>query len=518
MAGFNPDAYLASKTAAPPSAPAPFDPDTYLKSKEPPPAPIDTKEALGLLGPRALTFGLAPVAAGTGAALGALSGTKGSLGEKLSAAGDAYSEGKKERLSAQNEAARQHPSLALASDIGGALATAPLMAATSIPGAIAKGAASGAAYGLGEGEGATDVAKGAATGGLIGGTIQAATPLVEKGLGYIGKGAAKVASGLSGVSEDEIKNYASKTNEINKLIKKSGSEIPAAVEEQRGLLLNDVNTYRKSVNKTIGDVLEKSSDVKMPIQPVIDKLNAIKSKFDPKLQADLIGNIDEKIAQYGSAAVEGNLTPNQMNIIRNDLQEIADKGGAYAGKQGAIIGYSKDLATAAKQAAGEVRKNINKEFPEMATAYNKLAQLHTIQNNLGRGLLKEGGNTTSLMNAAASDTGKARWLEKLADVSGSQSLDNLKDLRTANAFRSPELLSNYKTGKSLTGLVVGGGLGALLDPEDRTKGAVVGSALASPLALKGLINAGNLGRGLINNLPAGTAGAAARNLVLQKRK
>src|SRR5690606_4050746 len=114
--------------------------------------------------------------------------------------------------------------------------------------------------------------------------------------------------------------------------------------------------------------------------------------------------------------------PKQMNIIRDELQDIASSGGAYKSKQGQIVGQNNRFATAAKQAAATVRKDINTKFPEMAKAYNQLAELHSIQGKLGKGLLKEGSNPTSLLNASKEGAYKSRWLEKLSDVSGSNTL------------------------------------------------------------------------------------------------
>lgn len=453
---------------------------------------ISQVDAIKTLGGRDFTFGLSPFAAGVGAALGAASGTKGDIYDKYNAAEKAYSQGKTERKNLEQETEKEYPKTAMATNVGGLLATAPIVGAGSIPGAIAKGAAVGGAYGLGQGEGMDDIEKGAAFGGVGGGLFQAATPYAGKALGFVGRGAAKVGSALSGLPENEIKNYAAKTPIINKLIGKG--DILDQVEAQRQGLLNDVNTYRKAQNSQIGEILNSNESKQMAPGQTLTDLLAFKSKLDPKLQPELINQVDNLVNKYVSAVGEnGSVSPQQMNIIRGELQDIANSGGAYKNSQGALIGYSSELGSAAKQAARTAREGINQEIPELAQPYKNLSNLYSAQSRLG-GLLGEKGNPTSLLNAAGGETSKSKWLNYLGDKVGSKSLDELKNLKTAQTFANPDLLSQFKTGRSLTGMAVGGLAGGLLDPEDRKTGALIGSAIASPLAIKGLINAGNLGR------------------------
>lgn len=466
---------------------------------------MDQLDAAKTVGAHELTFGLGPVAAGVGGALGSayqnLKMGKG-LGASLEAGKDAYSEAKSENLAGVDKARSEYPVQSGLISVGSALATAPLAAAKGVKGAIALGAAQGAARGLGEGDGLGDVATGAASGGALGGTFHAAAPYASKAAGWvggkIGGGATKLASSLTGVAEKDIKTYAKNTSRIDGLIKKYGPDnLPEAVESERQGLLQSTNSYRQNINKEIGDVLDQSVGKPMPIKPVLDKLTDIKSKFDPKLQRDLISNIDELVAKYQGAAVDGNVTPRQLNIIRNDLQEIADKGGAYKGAQGAIIGYSKDMGTAAKQAARGVRQQINTEFPAMAKAYNQLAELHGIQNNLGRGLLKEGANETSLLNAAKGSTNKSKYLNKLADTVGSDSVRNLEDIAAAKTFANPPLLSLDTTGKAVGRALLGGGIGYAAGGE---QGGLLGAAASNPMVLKKLIQSGKIIKPVLGQL------------------
>ncbi len=498
MADFNPDAYLASKE---------FDPDRYLKSKT---KPISQWEATKLLAPRTLTFGLAPAAAGVGAAAGAFSGTKGSFSDKLGAASDAYSEGKKERLDAQNEAAKEYPKTALTSDVAGMLATGPLVAAGSVGQAVTKGAAAGAAYGVGEGDGLKDVGTGAVIGGVSGGLLQAASPYIGKGAGYVagklGSGAAKVASSLSGLPEEQIKSYAAKTPLINKLIKSSGGDFSEPIEAQRQKLLSDISQYRQSANAKIGEALTNNASKEVAPGQVLLELEHYKSKLHPTLQADEINAVDSLIKKYtGAVSDRGTLSPNEMNIIKSELQDVAGSGGAYKNQQGQIIGRSTGLGRAARSAGAVARQNINSEIPELVQPYSDLQSLHQAQNRLG-GLLSEKGNPTTLLNAASGNSFKGKTLNYLSNKVGSGAVNSLKDIKTAQTFSNPDILSQFKTGRSLTGMAVGGAAGAVLDPEDRTHGAMIGAALSSPLAIKGLINAGNVGRtigkGLLTELPS----------------
>lgn len=480
-------------------------------------APMDQLDAAKSVAGNELTFGLGPVAAGVGGFLGSgyenLKMGKG-LGESLDQAKQSYSDARSENQGEVEKARKDYPTQSGLITVGSALATAPLAAAKTIKGAAGLGAAQGLARGLGHGDDVKDLAVDTAGGGLIGGTIQAAAPYASKAAGWvgnkIGSGATKLASSLTGVGENDIKTYAKNTEKIDGLIKKYGADnLPEAVESERQGLLQSTNSYRQNINKQIGDVLDQSADKAMPIKPVLDKLTAIKSKFDPKLQRDLITNIDELMAKYEGAAVDVSVTPRQLNIIRNDLQEIADKGGAYKGAQGAIVGYSKDLGTAAKQAARDVRQQINNEFPAMAKSYNQLAELHNIQNNLGRGLLKEGANETSLLNASKGSTNKSKYLKKLSDTVGSNSVENLKDISAAKTFANPPLLSMDTTGKAVGRALLGGGIGYAAGGES---GGLLGAAASNPMVLKKLIQSGKITRPILEQLAKAPIRGAATNL------
>jgi hypothetical protein len=475
------------------------------------PKQYSQSEALGLLAPRTATFGLAPAASGVGAGLGAASVAP--WGKKIDAYTNAYFEGKDERLNAQNEAAKQYPKTALASDVGGMLATAPLMAAQSVPAAIGKGAASGAAYGIGEGKDLKDVGDGALVGGGTAGLLQGASPYASKLAGAVGRGGAKAIGSLTGLPEEQILNYAQKTPLINQLIKETGNDYAGAVEKQRQGLLGDVSSFRKSANANIGNVLKNSNEGMAPGQ-VLNELQAAKAQLDPVLQKQKISALDDLINTYSSAVNEkGQITPNQMNILRGELQGIASSGNAYMSPStGQLMPQSTQVGLAAKNAGRLASESLKNQFPEIKQGFNDLSSLHNIEGKIG-GLLGENTNSNTLMNAAGSDSLKGSRLRYLSDKVGSPAVGNLQNLKTAQTFSNPDMISQFKTGRSLTGMALGAGAGALIDPNDRRTGAEIGAVVASPMGVKGLINAINLAK----KLPADKARGLLTNFINEQQ-
>lgn len=202
---FNPDQYLAEKTA--PSGPASnvaggFDPDQYLSEKTGQDSISPGKSAL--IGAQAgLGIGLRPFAAGIGAGAGAFTGTKGSLSEKLSAAKEAFSQGREETNQEESEAAKANPKSYYGANILGGIAPGGLVGkavggANSLRGAAKIGALYGGANALSKAhnvaEGVEDVGGGALTGGLVHGAFSAAGAAFNKLIGVFSGASPEVAN------------------------------------------------------------------------------------------------------------------------------------------------------------------------------------------------------------------------------------------------------------------------------------------------------------------------------------
>jgi hypothetical protein len=350
---------------------------------------------------------------------------------------------------------------------------------SDIYGNPAKGALSGAAQEAG--------------GQLIGAGIQKASqsPIVKKVGSYLGKGASKLGSALTGVPESEIETYAKHADEINDMAKSSDNNTFQAANDLREKWQGEIQDVKKSLNSQISSALERDGGKTISQNPILEALEAQKAKLNPKLDPDQISQIDALAKKVSSLANEnGEISLKEAHELKNHLQDIASP--AYG--SGQIFQSGKNTQFAAKSAARAARGLINETAPEIANANNQLAELHDIEDSMNRNILKANAPEASIL--AAGNEGNLRnaeGLKRLSAMTGSDMNADASKLAAMRTFGSPGLLPQGTTGKTLTHAGLGVGLGGLLGHEAGIgwgAGAVVGTALTSPQALKSVINAG----------------------------
>lgn len=351
-----------------------------------------------------------------------------------------------------------------------------------------------------EGESWQDKIDRAKSGATLSGGIQAAAeavPYVGKPLGYLAK---KVGEAATGVAPELIENFAKRTDQVNQLIRDSGGNITAMADQVRAELSKGIQDAKQALNGKISAALESApQEANIPAQSIIDKLEAAKARLNPNYKSDAISDIDGMIQNIKSQAGEsGMLTPKGLYETKQFLN--ASSSGAY-NKGGQIFTRASEAARAAKDAAGDARTAIKQYVPDISEADAQLSKMHAIESRLNKNLLAPGTPEGALM-AAGSGTNprNAANLRTLEDISGVNVSQRAKDLATARDFASPSLLPKDFTGKAAARMALGAGTGAALD-DDHSQGALIGAALTSPMALKGVINAANVVRKV-----GGTAG------------
>lgn len=367
------------------------------------------------------------------------------------------------------------------------------IAGSSVLGAMNTGAASGLLENPGDTEGevsglqigkrGTGGLVGAAIGGTIQGGLQSAKH-VKNAAGWVGR---KVGSALTGESDDVIRTYAQKTDEVNRLIQKSGGNMSEAADQVRAEVQSGIRSTKAKLSGDIGRALEASSpDRNIPAQPIIDVLEAQKAKLNPNFKADAISEINEMIANVSKEAQGGLLDLKGLHQTTQYLQESAKSSYPKAGQ---IFSRAGEAARAAKQAAALSRKTLNPLAPEVAKANNQLSLIHSIEENLNKNLIAPGKPDAALFAAGSGGNPRnAKMLDTLGKHSGVDALGKAKTLAAARSFASPSIMPTDSTGKSLTRVGVAAGLGSFAGPI----GAVIGGAAASPLTLKAGINAVNI--------------------------
>lgn len=360
-----------------------------------------------------------------------------------------------------------------------------------------QGAVMSAAMGGNPGESMQDKLDRAGDGALLSGGIQAAAeavPYVGKGLGKL---ASKVGEMLTGENSKLIKNYADRTDEVNKIIEQSGGDMTAAADQIRTELSNGIQKTKRAINGQISSALESAPTAKtISVQPMIESLESAKAGLNPNFKANAISEIDEMIGNLKKESGEdGMINPQSLYEIKQYLGGNAK--GAYT-KGGQIFNLAGESARAAKDAASEARDLIAEHVPEISQADSQLSKLHGIEGRLNKNLLAPGKPDAAIMAAGSgANPRNAATLRELEKLSGVPVMQRTQDLATARAFANPTLMPVDSTGKALARIAAGAGIGGALgettgEGDHGSMGAVIGGTLASPMALKGLINAANV--------------------------
>jgi hypothetical protein len=349
-----------------------------------------------------------------------------------------------------------------------------------------------------EGESASDKIARAKSGAKLSGGIQ----LAAESLPYVGKfvkaAGVKIGSALTGVSDDIIKTYADKTDEVNNMIKSSGGDMTQAADQVRTEVSSGIQSHKAKLNGQISAELKNAPQERVhSIQPIIERLEAAKSKLNPNFKAAAISDIDEMIAAVKANAPDGMTNLQGLYETKQFLNEGAKS--AYT-KGGQIFTRASEAARAAKDASTDAREILKPASEVIAQADNQLASLHRIESKLNKNLLKAGAPDSALF--AAGSGGNKRneaMLKLLGEKSGVDALGKAKQLAAARSFANPSIMPTDATGKAVGRIIVGSGVGgAIAGPV----GAAVGGALASPMTLKAGINLASWGSQIAAKVPS----------------
>lgn len=487
--------------------------EEILKLAQPQSEKMGMLETAKIKGQEGALLGLRPVVAGTGAALGAAVGTKGSMGTKLDAAIDAFKQGRLEANQEQDLASASNPKIALTANVGGSLLATPFLAAKSlqgISGGIKLGAGLGAARAAGSAnsleDAAWDVAGGAITGGVInaaapaiGQTAQAITRPIKEGAKNL---LTKVSSELTGIPDKEIETYATRADKVKELYQKADNDPSIAAKHLKENVFNDVQRARRELNGQITRALQNSPPDKIiDNAPLIDQLEKAKSQIHPIYGENDIQAIDGIINKINKASENGKLSIKDLQDTKNFLYDSAQ--GSY-NINGNIFPVGKEVSRAAKTAGREAKEILDKIGPtEIKNANRQLQQLHEIEEHMGPNLLNPNARSHSdLFSVGSGNTNNnSAALADLGKITGENYLDEAANVTAGRSFGKARLLPEIKTGRSLLGPIAGGALGGAAGAAvggvpgayiGGKIGAGIGAVLSSPAALKTALDAGRI--------------------------
>ncbi len=425
-----------------------------------------------------------------------------------------YVKSRDQNIARMNKYAQDVPGYYYGGQVGGVLATAPLISkniarlpgmATSAAGLLGKAtqaAASGAIQGAIQNPGDTagevnpiqakERLNNATTGAAIGGGLSVAGSALQK----IPSFSKKVSSALTGLSQNDINTYAKATDEVNSLIERSGGDVTEATDLVRSKFQKDLISTRQRFSKQITSALESApKEATIDATPILDRLQAAKDRLDPVYGSDAIKEIDDIISKVQTKAEDGALSLVDLFKTKEYLQ---DQGKSAYFKGGQIFSRGKEAQIAAKQAAGESRKILNSLSPEIAEANNRLSIMHNLEDQLNKNMITPGTPDAALLAAGSGGNPRnAKLLQRMGDITGTDALGEAQKLSAAKAFAKAPLLPADTTGKSLTRMATGIGLGSIKG----VPGMIAGGLLSSPAVTKGIINTANVvGKG-VNAIP-----------------
>lgn len=459
--------------------------------------PLDTAAEVV---PNAFALGLGPFAAGVGGGAGAAVGTLqsgGGLMDALSAGKQGFSEARKQKREDLKAAEEANPKTALLSNIGGALASAPLGAAKGLMGVLRTGAIAGGSKALSNAEtpmeAVQDVGEGIAFSGLTHGVIKGAEKVAPVAGKIGGKVLAKTGEAFTGIPEKSIRTYAEKTQKINQMIKKSGGDVANLSDDVKSKIIKDITSTKGKLSQQIGSELEKLGNEKtLSVAPLLEQIDSTKGRMALKIKAnpDLGKDFDDFRSMIHNLQDEnGNVSPKEMHVLKELFQ---DEGKTAYIKGGQMFSRGSDAQKAAVQVARIARKSVNDVAPGVAKANNILSELHTIESNANRNLLKVGGSNASLHSVGAgTNKPQEKLLRRIGEITETDPVNSAQEFASARDFSSPGLIPVDSTGKAAARMAMGGLLG---HHYGGPLGTIVGTAASSPMLWKtGIQSAGLLG-------------------------
>lgn len=485
---------------------------------------MDRMDALETGIQQGVGLGFTPVIAGMGAGVGSALGEfqrgdipNEGLSDKLSRIAGGYKsgflEGKHDRVNLEKQAQEERPGYALGGQVVGNVITSPLIAAKGLMGALKLGGIQGVGNASSNSENAKDAGlkfvEGLGTGAFsygAGKVLEKGAKVVGPAIGKaiksaggkisdkIGNAATKIGSTLTGVSEGDIKTYAKGAKEISQMAKAADGSISEAADQIRQKFSDSISATRSNLNAEITNAL-KTSDKVVEVNGILSALASQKSKLNVKLYTKEVAQIDDLIEKVGSLAENGKVRVADAHDIKTFLQDRASSAYGFSSDPASL---GAEAAKAAKSGAAIVRRLVNTAEPQIASANNKLSELHNIIDDMNKNVLNVGKPEAALL--AAGSGGNVRNADSLAALgkaTGSDMIGYAQKLSAMRTFNNPQILPTDTTGKAVARMMTGAGAGTLIGGPI---GSLIGAAATSPMALKKAIDTGVFSKNVIDKV------------------
>lgn len=422
---------------------------------------------------RGTSFGFRPAIAGAGAGLGALIGNlqtdqpNESLADKIkrsmSAIPGSYEDARKGAIAEESKSMKDHPAITMGADLAGNVLTAPLVAAKGLSGALALGAIQGTGRAVSEGEDLQDAAGkfaqgvgyGAAGFGIAKGLekgAQAVAPLIKDASQGVGdfvsdttkNAIAKLGSKFtpSTMTEQDIKTYMNKADEISKLAKSSAGSSVEAADQLRNSYTKGIDATRAQLNGQISQALQ-NSDKSVDAKPILEALASQGQKLNQKLYPKESAQITDLMEKVQSLSEDGKLSVSDAHDVKSFLQ---DKASSAYRSPGDPASLGTEAAKAAKSGAAVARKLVNTAEPDVANANNQLSKLYGILDKMNKNLITAEKPDAALIAAGSGGNPRnAKMLSQLGDATGVDMIGGAQNLSAMKAFSNANLFPVMNT-------------------------------------------------------------------------
>lgn len=329
-----------------------------------------------------------------------------------------------------------------------------------------------------------------------------------------GKAKNKLMAATSGFDVKKIQTYTDRYEDVERLIKQYGDDVPGAADAFREKVSFDIRNRIDQLNKNIEDALDASGELsRADVTPVLDRLEKLKARLDPRTDdAGDIGQIDEMINTIKSFIKKPGdaQSINEFGVIGQmahdntvDLKDLVkinrylqDRGKGAFKKNGVPFIPGKKSQQAAVQARGLTRRLTNELSPEIREANNTLALLHRLDENINKNLITPGKPEATIMAAGGgTNIRAAKQLQQVGALTGTNPLAEAENIAAAQAFNKTPIMSLDTTGKGAERLLRGSFVFEVIAQKAGLPagyGFALGSMFTSPLAVKMAIKAGKI--------------------------
>ena len=300
---------------------------------------------------------------------------------------------------------------------------------------------------------------------------------------------AKVGELVSGVPAKEVETYVKHFDDVQKLIKEYGDNIPEAADKIREGFQSSIRAKRMELGNRLESALNALPNEKViDANPIVEELLKVQGKMNKTLRIEEVSQVDELVNRVRAVAGEsGNITPKELNDIKVFLQ---DRGSGAFMKDGQIFVPGKDAQIAAKNASRIARQTLNKVSPTVAEANNSLSQLHSVEQKMNKNLIAPGKSESALLAAGSGQNQRnIKNIQRLEEITGAPMMANAEKLSAAKRFSNPGLTSADSTGKGVERALKAGLIGTAIGG---APAGLIATAATSPLTLKLAIQGGRI--------------------------